>query len=148
MVAALDNLVKLGLLKTEPPSKTELQRFIRHAERALADASLPKLSPSGRFDMAYNAAHALALAALRANGYRPSDGPGHRAIVFQSLVHTIDAPATLASTLNRYHTRRNRSEYVAYEDATEAEAKDLLALAQQAHDLLIDWMRKRRPELL
>lgn len=148
MVAALDNLVRSRLLKAEPPSKTELQRFIRHAERALADASLPKLSASGRFDLSYNAAHAVALAALRANGYRPGDGAGHRAIAFQSLVHTINAPAALASTLNRYHTRRNRSEYVAYEDVIEAEAKDLVALARQAHDLLIDWLRRHRPELL
>jgi len=148
MAAELDDLVRSGLLKREAPSKSELRRFIAHAERALKDAAVPGLSASGRFDLAYTAAHALALAALRANGYRPGDGRGHRAIVFLSLVHTIDAPDTLASTLNRYHTRRNRSEYVAYEDATEAEADDLLALAQQTHDLLIASLRRNHPHLL
>ena len=145
MVAALDNLVDKGLLKREPTSKTEVQRFIVHARRALADASLPALSDSGRFDFAYAAAHALSLAALRANGYR-ADGRGHRALVFQSLVHTLGAPETLASTLNRYHTRRNRSEYVAYEDATAAEARDLLAQATKLHDLLTGWLKKHHPE--
>jgi len=148
MAAELDDLVRSGLLKREAPSKTELRRFIAHAERALKDAAVPGFSASGRFDLAYTAAHALALAALRASGYRPGEGRGHRAIVFLSLVHTIDAPDTLASTLNRYHTRRNRSEYVAYEDATEAEATDLLGLAQQTHDLLITALKRRRPQLL
>jgi uncharacterized protein (UPF0332 family) len=145
MAAALDNLVQSGILKPEPSSQTEIKRFIAHAERALADASLAGLSSTGQFDLAYNAAHALALAALRANGYRPGDGRGHRAVVFQSLVHTIGAPATLASTLNRYHTRRNRSEYVSYEEASEAEARDLLALARQTHGLLMGWLRRHPP---
>lgn len=148
MAAELDNLVKSRLLKVEAPSKTELRSFLARADNALADAALAKLSNSGRFDAAYNAAHALALAALRANGYRPGDGPGHRAIVFQSLVHTLGAPATLASTLNRYHTRRNRSEYVAFEEATVEEARDLTAQAGQLRDLLLRWLRQHHPEWL
>ena len=68
MVAELDSLVGSGLLKREPPSDAELRQFIAHARHALADAALPGISPSGRFDLAYNAAHALSLAALRANG--------------------------------------------------------------------------------
>jgi hypothetical protein len=38
-----------------------------------------------RFDLAYNAAHALCLAALRWHGYRPTN----RYIVFQGLPHTL-----------------------------------------------------------
>jgi len=147
MAAELDSLVGSGLLKREPPSDAELRQFIAHARHALADAALPGISPSGRFDLAYNAAHALSLAALRANGYRPGDGRGHRAIVFQSLVHTLDAPETLASTLNRYHTRRNRSEYASYEPATDAEARDLLALATRTRELLVAWLRRHRPQM-
>jgi uncharacterized protein (UPF0332 family) len=128
---ALDNLVKTGMLKVEPASRTEVDRFVAHAMQALADASLPGLSATGRFEFAYTAAHALALAALRANGYRPGDGRGHRAIVFLSLVDTIGTSDTLASTLNRYHTRRNKSEYFASEAITEREAADLLSLAKQ-----------------
>lgn len=148
MPAALDSLVKTGLLKLEAPSKTELRSFLARADNALADASLAKLSNSGRFDAAYNAAHALALAALRANGYRPGDARGHRAIVFQSLVHTVGAPETLASTLNRYHTRRNRSEYVAFEEATAEEARDLATQATHLRDLLLAWLKTHHPEWL
>jgi hypothetical protein len=45
------------------------------------------LSPEIRFDLAYNAAHALALAALRWNGYRLNNS---RYIVFQALPHTLE----------------------------------------------------------
>ena len=46
------------------------------------------LSLESRFDLAYNAGHALALAALRFRGYRSES----RYLVFQCLQHTIDLP--------------------------------------------------------
>ena len=66
MQSALDNLVKTGQLKVEPTSPAEVRSFLDHAAQALPDAALPGMSPSGRFESAYTAAHALALAALRA----------------------------------------------------------------------------------
>ena len=53
------------------------------AER-LVDAENSSLSYASRFDLAYNAAHGLALAALRACGYRTDK----RYLVFQCLIHT------------------------------------------------------------
>lgn len=50
----------------------------------LEDAANAGLSLEGRFDRAYNAAHALSLAALRRQGYRSSN----RCIVFQLLPRT------------------------------------------------------------
>jgi hypothetical protein len=90
---ALDNLVKTGQLKAEPTSKSELAGFLANADQSLVDARISGLSSANCFKLAYDAAHALALAAMRAHGYRPGSGPGHRAIVFQSLVHTIGASA-------------------------------------------------------
>jgi hypothetical protein len=68
--------------------------------------------------------------------------------VFQSLVHTVGAPATMASSLNRYHTKRNRSEYAGLVTATDAEAKDILALATDLEALVLGWLKQNRPELL
>ena len=51
----------------------------------LQDAAHTELSLEGRFDLAYNAAHALCLAALRWHGYRPVN----RYIVFQVLPQTL-----------------------------------------------------------
>jgi len=78
--------------------------------------------------LAYNAAHALALAALRAAGYRPSSA-GHRKMIFQVLAETTDAPAALWLALDKYHDRRNAAEYEGAPPATAAEAEDLVKLA-------------------
>ena len=82
----LDNLVTAGALKTEDPSATEIDSLIRSGEARLTDAANESLSIESRFDLAYNAAHALSLAALRWHGYRPDK----RYIVFQALAHTLD----------------------------------------------------------
>ena len=60
-----------------------------------------------RFDLAYNAAHALCLAALRRAGYRSSK----RYIVFQALPHTLGLGPEVWRVLDRAHSDRNRSEY-------------------------------------
>lgn len=69
----LENLVKIGQLKREPASAVEIEGLLRSGEARLADAANVDLSLESRFDLAYNAAHALALAALRRLGYRSSN---------------------------------------------------------------------------
>jgi hypothetical protein len=61
----LDNLVKIGKLKAEAPSQAEHDGLVRSGTVRLRDAENDTLSIESRFDLAYNAAHALALAALR-----------------------------------------------------------------------------------
>ena len=103
----LDNLVRTGKLKAEPPSQAELDGLIRSGAVRLKDAENPTLSLESRFDLAYNAAHALALAALRAQGYRSES----RYLVFQCLQHTVGLSAAQWRVLDRAHSRRNRAEY-------------------------------------
>jgi hypothetical protein len=59
-----DNLVKIKKLKAEPPDQKEFDGLVRSAQVRLKDAQIPSLSIEGRFDLVYNAAHALALAAF------------------------------------------------------------------------------------
>jgi len=66
----LENLVKTGHLKREPGDRKEFDGLVRSARVRLADARNDTLSIESRFDLAYNAAHAAALAALRWHGYR------------------------------------------------------------------------------
>ena len=72
-------------LKAEPPDTAETAGLLRTGRARLMDAGNAALSLESRFDLAYNAAHALCLAALRRQGYRPSQ----RYIVFQVLPHTL-----------------------------------------------------------
>ncbi len=81
----LENLVRAGKLKREPPAAAEIDGLRRSGEARLADAQRPELSIESRFDLAYNAAHVLALAALRRLGFRSEN----RYLVFQVLPHTL-----------------------------------------------------------
>ena len=89
------------------------------------DAANPPLSLEGRFDLAYNAAHALALAALRRLGYRP----GNRYIVFQALPHTLGSPAPIWRVLAKSHDTRNLAEYEGVVDIDERLVADLIEVA-------------------
>jgi hypothetical protein len=62
---------------------------------------------ASRFDLAYNAAHALCLAALRRAGYRSSK----RYVAFQVLPHTLGLGPEVWRVLDHAHNVRNRSEY-------------------------------------
>lgn len=73
----------------------------------LDDAAVAKLSNEGRFDLLYNAAHSLCLAALRYRGFRP----GNRYIVFQVLPHTLGLGAEVWRVLAKAHDVRNVAEY-------------------------------------
>ncbi len=80
---------------------------MKSGERRLADAERRENSLESRFDLAYNAAHALCLAALRYRGYRSS----RRYIVFQALPHTLGLGPEVWRILDRAHNERNRGEY-------------------------------------
>ena len=80
----LDNLVRIGQLKAEPPAQAEFDGLVRSGQVRLADAANAALSLESRFDLAYNAAHALSLAAMRWHGYRSEN----RYQVFQCLTHS------------------------------------------------------------
>lgn len=123
----LENLARARQLNAEPPAKEEIDRLFASAEAQLRDSRNSSLSAPSRFMLAYNAAHALALAALRAAGYRPSS-TGHRKLIFQVLAATADAPAELWLALDRYHNRRNAAEYEGAPPASAAEAQDLVKL--------------------
>jgi hypothetical protein len=146
--AGLEALLRERRLRRERTSPTEIAGFLANARTSLADASIAALSPSGRFKHAYDAAHALALCALRVHDLRPSTSSfGHRALVFQALPYTLAADRRLWSTLERYHTRRNKSEYEGMATVGDAEARDLLRLARELYDRLVTWIAEHRPEL-
>lgn len=66
----LDNLLKTGQLKLESFDQKEFDGLVNSGKALLKDAGIETLAPESRFDLAYNAAHAFALAALRYSGYR------------------------------------------------------------------------------
>jgi len=104
---SLANLAKINRIKAEKSSQAELTGLIVSAQNRLKDAQRTELSPDSRFSLAYDAAHSLALAALRWHGYRSE----HRYTVFQALAHTLELPAGQWRFLDDCHTRRNVALY-------------------------------------
>lgn len=124
--ANLENLVRIGKLKRETPDRQEFLGLLRSGRVRLADARLAGLSAEGRFDLAYNAAHALALAALRWHGYRSDN----RYLVFQVLEFTLGLPSAAWRIVALCHERRNLIEYEGHHDVDERLLQDLLAVAE------------------
>lgn len=119
----LDNLVRIGQLKSEPPTRAEFDGMVNGAIKRLADAQRQDLSAESRFDLAYSAAHGLALAALRQKGYRSEN----RYAVFQALAHTIDGlDPTAVRIFAKSHNERNLAEYEGHTQVDERLLGDLV----------------------
>jgi hypothetical protein len=118
----LDNLVKINRLKVEPASRNEFIGMVRSARTHLADSQNEHLNPDSQFDLAYGAAHRLALAALRHSGYRSEN----RITVFQTLVHTLGTEKADIQIFLRAHNERNLAEYEGRMDIDEQLLADLI----------------------
>ncbi len=117
----LDNLVKVGNLKTEAASRSEFDGMVKSARRGLADAQNESIETDSQFDLAYEAAHKFALAALRQQGYRSET----RITVFQTLVHTLAIDKADLQIFLKAHNERNLA---AYEGRVDIDNKLLTAL--------------------
>ena len=126
----LENLIKTGSLKSEPADRKEINGLVYSAKMRLQDAHNPALSIESRFDLAYNSSHALALAALRQNGYRSDN----RYIVFQCIPHTLGLGVDVWQVLAHCHNLRNRGEYEGFLDVSEQLVTDLLLAADKLQE--------------
>lgn len=103
--------------------------MVNSGQFRLKDANNTSLFPNSRFDLAYNAVHCLALAALRWHGYRASN----RYIVFQALPYTTSLGPEVWRVLDKAHIVRNASEY---EGNVEIDNLLLIALLEAASKVL------------
>ncbi len=132
----LDSLARNGKLKVEPAAESELQGLVLSGTRRLDDAAREDLSLESRFDLAYNAARALALAALRFHGYRSNS----RYLVFQCLQHTLDLPAEQWRVLDQGHRKRYLAEFEGEMDVDEQLVAALLRVAREVAKRVNDLM--------
>ncbi len=123
----LDNLVKIGTLKIEAPTRKEFDGMVKSARRGLIDAQNESIATDSQFDLACEAAHKFALAALRHQGYRSEN----RITVFQTLVHTLSTNRDDLQTFLKAHNERNLAAYEGRVDIDEKLLKDLIAAAKR-----------------
>lgn len=133
MASELDNLCGPGKsLRQEAPDEQETQGLLRTGLARLNDAQNAALAIESRFDLAYNAAHALCLAALRRRGYRASQ----RYIVFQVLPHTLGLGPAVWRVLDKCHNTRNLGEYEGLLEVDGRLVADLIKATQAVADAL------------
>lgn len=122
----LDNLVKIKQLKVETFDQAEFNGMLASAKRRLQDAKLPALSEESRFSLAYGAAHAVSLAAMRWHGYRSDN----RYLVFQCLEDTAGLENMQWRVLDKCHKLRNLAEYEGQLDITPQLLEELISITQ------------------
>ncbi|EIM03183.1 MULTISPECIES: hypothetical protein [Rhodanobacter] len=133
MTSPLESLAGTGKpLVEEPMDSAEFEGLLRSGRARLVDARNASLALESRFDLAYNAAHALCLAALRREGYRAR----HRYIVFQVLPHTLGLGPDIWRVLDKCHHMRNVAEYEGVLDVEERIVADLVAACEKVADTL------------
>jgi len=133
MPSPLENLCGPGKpLQREAPDAQEFAGLVRSGLARLKDARNTSLALESPFDLAYNAAHSLSLAALRRQGYRA----GNRYIVFQVLPHTLGLGPAVWRVLDKCHNTRNLGEYEGLLDVDERLVADLIVATQAVADAL------------
>lgn len=122
----LENLARIGKLKEDAVGQAEFDGLVKSGRARLTDARTVELSLESQFDLAYNASHALALAALRWHGYRSEN----RYLVFQCLPETLGLKPEQWRVLALCHERRNVAEYEGHLDVEDRLVTDLIEVAE------------------
>lgn len=144
----LANLLKIGRLKAHQPTAAEMRRLLDAARRNIEDAGVDRVSDETRFDAAYKVIMQLALAAMLANGFRPSTNePGHHQTLLQSLPLTVGLAQDRWGVIDALRRKRNAADYLG--DGVEPDA---LAECRRQADFLREhvaaWLGREHPELL
>jgi hypothetical protein len=144
---SLENLLKIGQLREHSPDSTEIQKLLAGAARNLEDARVAAVSTETRFDAAYKAIMQAALAALKANGFRPNTNrPGHHLTVIQSLPLTIGLEKTKVLVLDTLRRKRNTLDYTG-EEVDSASLVHCIAAAENLLKEVQAWLKAERSEL-
>jgi len=106
--------------------------MVRSARRGLADAQNKTISTDSQFDLAVEAAHKFALAALRCEGYRSEN----RITVFQALVHTLPVDRADLQIFLRAHNQRNLASYEGRYDIDENLLGELIAATKKLEAMI------------
>ena len=123
----LENLAKIGKLKAEAPAQSEIDGLVASGRKRFNDAKNPAITLDSRFDLAYAAAHAFSLAALRWYGYRSEN----RYLLFQVLPHTLGVMDRQWRLLALCHERRNKIEYEGISEVDEGLVAELVQVTEE-----------------
>ena len=144
---SLQNLLKIGQLDEHVTDAAQLGRLLGAAERGIADAQQESISLETRFDAAYRSIMQISMAALWANGFRPSkSAPGHHMTMIQTLCHSVALSNNQMLVLDTFRVKRHGLNYSGeYVDEASVEACTDAADGLLRH--VRSWLAENRPEL-
>ena len=144
----LQNLADIGRLKAHKATPQEVSRLLDSAAASLADAERKQNNLNSRLDLAYKAIMQTSLAALMANGFRPSTSePGHQQTTIQTLPKTIGISAEKLRLFDAFRRARNLADY----EGDPVEERLVSECVSAAQALLADvraWLKRNRSDLL
>ncbi len=144
---SLQDWLKNRWLVEHRTSRQEILDLLSMADRDLIQCRTPNLSPDWQLNIAYNAALQMATAALAADGYRAAKEAHHYRVI-QSLAYTVEAEQSLIARLDKFRKKRNIGSYERGGAVSEQEVKEMVALAISLRNEVINWLKKKHPELL
>lgn len=144
---SLDNLVGMTLEKIVADA-TVIQRLLAAAKRNIADSHVMEISSENRFDVAYKAIMQLANLSLQSNGFRTlTSTPGHHRTMIQSLTKTISLNSQTVIVLDALRKQRNIADYSG-DFVPESTVEECVEQAEQLFQLVSQWLKINKPELL
>ena len=135
-------------LEPHVASPDEIQRLLASAAQSLADAARAENAPVTRYDAACRAVMQCALAALFANGYRPSPGMREDLMAMaQALQLTLGLPARGWIILDAILRKRRPGDYAGTEIGAGLADEFALQTTTLLSRLRI-WLATSHPQLL
>ena len=145
---SLENLSKIRLLEAHKTDAKQLGKLLLSVESSILDSLETTISNQTRMNAAYLAITQLCMAALWANGYRPSrNRPGHHQTMIQSLVHTVGLDADRVRLLDTFRVKRNAIDYTG-DDVDPASVDACVEAVHDLRDHVMAWLRVNCPELI
>jgi uncharacterized protein (UPF0332 family) len=143
---SLEQWAKNGWLRPHKPSAREISDLLEIVDRDLKDAQ-GNISADWKFGIAYNAALKLCTILLHCSGYRPEQKLGHYRTL--TALPLILGPVRKddADYLDACRAKRNTVEYDSVGEATDEDAKELIAFVKQLRKDVLDWLKKNHPDL-
>ncbi|MBI4600830.1 MAG: hypothetical protein HY721_02610 [Planctomycetes bacterium] len=133
-------------IRKHTTSPQEIANLLAVADRDIAQSQVPGLGPEWRFDIAYNAALQLAVAALAASGFRAERQNKHQR-AFECLAFTVGLDRNDVDLLDRFRRKRHIAVYEQVGAVSDQEAAEMLSLSQRLRGIVAEWLGRVHPEL-
>ncbi len=144
---SLENLLKIGQLERHETDAVQVGRLMDSANRCLADARQESITAETRLEASYRAIMQLSMAALWANGFRPTSSSGHHMTMIQSLRHSVGLDSDQVRLLDTFRVKRNTINYTV-EDMDIASVEACIAAGEDLMQHIRDWLVENHPELV